>query len=424
MVSVLLGVLGSTFALGFPIFVVLALTAAVVLAAFFPHLPLEVLATRMTAGINIFSLLAIPFFIYAAEIVSHGQIGRRLIRLSRALVGHLRGGMALTTVVACILFGAISGAGTAAIVAIGTLVVPVLLEDQYGDDFSIGLMISSSTIAMLIPPGIAMILYAILASTSVGAMFMAGLVIGTVLGVAFMVYSYIYAKIKRIPLRPKPSRTETMDAVRQGGWALGLPVVILGGIYGGVFTPTEAAGVSVVYAILIELVIYREMTISDLYKVSVKAATTIAMLMILIAAASALSWVMTVTRLPQLITEAFVGSSALTVLILVNVVFLIAGMLVDTNSAIMVLVPLLWPLVLATNIDPLHLGMVIVLNMAIGQVSPPFGLGLFVASGVFNRPYASTVRGTIPFILIMLAVLALVTFVPELSLWLPRALGY
>ncbi len=424
MVTVLFGVLGSTFALGFPIFVVLALAAAVVLFVYFPHLPLEVLATRMTAGINIFSLLAIPFFIYAAEIVSYGQIGRRLIRLSRVMVGHLRGGMAMTTVVACMLFGAISGAGTAAIVAIGTLVVPVLLEDRYSDDFSMGLMISSSTIAMLIPPGIAMILYAILSNTSVGGMFMGGLVVGTVLGLAFMVYSYFYAKINRIPLRPKPSRTEVVDAFRQGGWALGLPVVILGGIYLGIFTPTEAAGISAIYAIAVELFIYREMGIRDLYKVTVKAATTIAMLMVLIAAASALSWVMTVTRIPQMITEAFVGSSAVTVLILINVVFLIAGMLVDTNSAIMVLVPLLWPLVQATNIDPLHLGMVITLNLAIGQVSPPFGLGLFVASGTFNRPYASTVRGTVPFMVVMLAVLVLITFVPEISLWLPRALGY
>lgn len=424
MVGVLASVLTVTFALGFPIFIVLALTSAIVLLLYYPSLPAEVLAQRMVGGINVFSLLAIPFFIYAAEVVSHGQIGRRLIRLARVLVGHLPGGMAMTTVVTCVFFGAISGAGTAAIVAIGTLVMPVLLEERYGERFSMGLLLSSSTIAMLVPPGIAMILYAILTNTSVGAIFIAGLSVGIVLGLAFMIYSYVYAVRNRIPLQPRATAGEVREAFRTSGWALGLPVLIIGGIYLGVFTPTEAAGISAVYAILVEMFIYRELDWRGLYRVSVKAGSTIAMLMVLISAGSILSWVMTVSQVPQLLTAAFSGSSPVVVLLIINVVFLVAGMLVDTNSAIVVLTPLLFPLAQAAGIDPLHLGMVIVLNMAIGQVSPPFGLGIFVANGVFGTPYRKIVPGLLPFMGVMLLVLIIVTYVPQISLWLPRALGY
>lgn len=424
MIGLLAAVFSTTFALGFPIFLVLVISSAVVLLLYFPSIPLEILVTRMVGGINVFNLLALPFFMYAAEIVSRGEIGRRLVNLSRVLVGHLPGGMAMTTVLTCTLFGAISGAGVAAIVAIGTLVIPTLLEEGYGEKFSLGLLLSSSTIAMLIPPGIAMILYAILTNTSVAAIFIAGLSAGLVMSLAFMVYSYIFAVRHRLPRRPRATVREVVEALRHAGWALGLPILVLGGIYGGLFSPTEAAGASAVYAMVVEAFVYRKMSIRDLYRLSARAGANIAMLMILIAAGSILAWVMTISQIPQTLTASLSSSSPFLVLLFINVIFLVAGMFVDVNSAIVVLTPLLFPLSKAVGIDPIHLGMIIVTNLTIAMLTPPFGMGIFVANGVFGTPYHRIVPGVIPFIGVMLVVLLIVTYAPGISLWLPRAFGY
>ncbi|MGM0437935.1 MAG: TRAP transporter large permease [Bacillota bacterium] len=421
MAILLLSLLFGFLIMGLPIFLNLMATGLITLVSFFPMDPL-VLIQRGIGGVNKFSLLAIPFFLLAAQIVSEGEIGERLIKLAKTLVGHLPGGLALTTVVTCMIFGAISGAGAAAVVAIGSIVYPALTKSDYGEKFSMGLILSSSSIAMLVPPGIAMVLYAILTGNSIANLFIAGLGVGVLLGLGFMIYSYIYAKKHDIVLEERATLGELWDALKEGIWALGLPVIIIGGIYSGVFTPTEAAGVSVAYAAFVEMVIYKDISVKELFEIACKAGNTIAMIMILIAAGSIISWVMTIGQLPQMVVGLLSGANNIVILLLLNVVFLIAGMFIDPNSAIIVLTPLVYPLTRVLGIDPIHFGMIIVLNLSIGMITPPFGLNIFVATGAFDIGYERIVSGILPFIIINLVILMLITFVPQISLFLPRLL--
>jgi len=331
----------------------------------------------------------------------------------------------MATVLACLIFGAISGAGAAAVVAIGLVVLGPLMQAGYDTDFSVGLILSSSTLAMLIPPSIAYVLYATITGASVGVLFISGLGAGVIFGLAFMIYSYFYAKKHRIPLEKKVTLSEAMASIKESIWALGLPIVIIGGIYSGLFTPTEAAAVAAMYAIFVEMVIYKSIDLKKLYEISVHSGKTIAMLMILIAAGSVLSWVMTAAQIPQAMVNLLGGSSKTVVLLVINIVFLMAGMLIDPNSAIIVLTPLVYPVAQAVGIDTVHLATIMVLNLAIGMLTPPFGLNIFVATGVFKIPYEKIVQGLMPFIAISLVVLLIITYVPGTALWLPRILyGY
>jgi C4-dicarboxylate transporter DctM subunit len=411
--------------LGFPIFLTLVLPSILTLLKFFGHLDPAVAVQRMVVGIDKFSLMAIPFFMYAADVMSEGEIGKRLVNLAKTLVGHFTGGLAMATVLACLIFGAISGAGAAAVVAIGLVVLGPLMQSGYDTDFSVGLILSSSTLAMLIPPSIAYVLYATITGASVGVLFISGLGAGIIFGLAFMIYSFFYAKKQRIPLEKRVTFSEALASIKESVWALGLPAVIIGGIYSGLFTPTEAAAVAAMYAIFVEMVIYKSINFKKLYEISVHSGKTIAMLMILIAAGSVLSWVMTAAQIPQAMVNLLGGSSKTVVLLVVNIIFLIAGMLIDPNSAIIVLTPLVYPVSQAVGIDAVHLATIMVLNLAIGMLTPPFGLNIFVATGVFKIPYEKIVKGLMPFIAISLVVLLIITYVPATALWLPRILyGY
>jgi C4-dicarboxylate transporter DctM subunit len=411
--------------LGFPIFLTLVLPSIMTLLKYFSHLDPAVAVQRMVVGVDKFSLMAIPFFMYAADVMSEGEIGKRLVNLAKTLVGHFTGGLAMATVLACLIFGAISGAGAAAVVAIGLVVLGPLMQAGYDTDFSVGLILSSSTLAMLIPPSIAYVLYATITGASVGVLFISGLGAGVIFGLAFMIYSYFYAKKHRIQLEKKVTLSEAMASIKESIWALGLPIVIIGGIYSGLFTPTEAAAVAAMYAIFVEMVIYKSIDLKKLYEISVHSGKTIAMLMILIAAGSVLSWVMTAAQIPQAMVNLLGGSSKTVVLLVINIVFLMAGMLIDPNSAIIVLTPLVYPVAQAVGIDTVHLATIMVLNLAIGMLTPPFGLNIFVATGVFKIPYEKIVQGLMPFIAISLVVLLIITYVPGTALWLPRILyGY
>jgi C4-dicarboxylate transporter DctM subunit len=411
--------------LGFPIFLTLVLPSIMTLLKYFSHLDPAVAVQRMVVGVDKFSLMAIPFFMYAADVMSEGEIGKRLVNLAKTLVGHFTGGLAMATVLACLIFGAISGAGAAAVVAIGLVVLGPLMQAGYDTDFSVGLILSSSTLAMLIPPSIAYVLYATITGASVGVLFISGLGAGVIFGLAFMIYSYFYAKKHRIPLEKKVTLSEAMASIKESIWALGLPIVIIGGIYSGLFTPTEAAAVAAMYAIFVEMVIYKSIDLKKLYEISVHSGKTIAMLMILIAAGSVLSWVMTAAQIPQAMVNLLGGSSKTVVLLVINIVFLMAGMLIDPNSAIIVLTPLVYPVAQAVGIDTVHLATIMVLNLAIGMLTPPFGLNIFVATGVFKIPYEKIVQGLMPFIAISLVALLIITYVPGTALWLPRILyGY
>jgi len=411
------------FAISAPIFLAILVPTIISFELYGPDIPSTVLAQKMMQGINKFSLLAIPLFIFAADIIARGKIGARLIRLVESMIGHIPGGVAITTTVTCALFGALSGIGAAAVVSIGPIVYPALLRQGYSRGFAVGLILSSSTLAMLVPPGVAMILYSLQTMSSVSNVFLAGLGAAIVLTVLLALYSFVYALIKKVGRLERAPWSERLKSLKQSIWALGLPAIIFGGIYSGVFTPTEAAAGACVYAMIVETLIYRQLRVRDLFKVSSASATVIAMLMILITAGSVMSYYLTLENVPQTIAGSMEGNTLFTVLLLINLLFLFAGMFIDPNSAIIVLTPLIAPLANALNIDPVHLGAIIVLNVAIGMITPPFGLNIFIGITTFKVPYWVVVKAVLPFILVVLVALAIVTYIPGIVMWLPRRFG-
>lgn len=423
-VLVFLGVAVALFAISAPIFIAILAPTIITFELFGPPIPSLVIVQQMMQGINKFSLLAIPLFIFSADIIARGEIGKRLLNLVESAIGHITGGVAITTAVTCAMFGAISGVGAAAVVSIGPIVYPALLRQGYSRGFTVGLILSASTLAMLIPPGVAMILFSLQTMSSVGSVFLAGLSAGVVFTASLAVYAYFYARIKGIGRQPKASWDERLRSLKRASWALGLPAIIFGGIYTGTFTPTEAASGACVYAIFVETLIYRQLKFTQLLNVSSQSAMVIASLLILISAGSAMTYYLTLENVPQLISGILEGHSRVVVLLIINAAFLVAGMFVDPNSAIIVLTPLVFPVTEALGIDQVHLGAVIVLNVAIGMISPPFGLNIFIGMMTFKVPYLEIVRSVLPFIILALMVLALVTYVPVLVTWLPeRVMG-
>lgn len=404
--------------LSFPIFVVILAATVGTFELFGPPIPPMVLAQRMVAGVNIFSLLAIPLFVFAADIVARGQIGKRLVRLMESLVGHTTGGLAVATALACAMFGAISGIGAAAIIGIGPIVYPALLRQGYGRNFSAGLILSSSTLSMLVPPGVAMILYSVQTSNSVAQVFLAGLSTALLLVIAISAFCVIYARAKGIRGRPRPTSREILGTLIDALWALGLPVIVFGGIYGGVFTATEAAATACVYAALVEIVIYRQMSMKQLFEVSTSSSRVIATLLILISAGATMTWCLTLLGLTGQVSALLQNVPPAGMLLVINVIFLIAGMFIDPNSAVIVLAPLVYPAAMSVGIDPIHLGAVLVLNLAIGMITPPFGLNIFIGMATFKISYAQIVKGSLPFIGLALVVLVLATYIPGLVTWL------
>ncbi len=386
----------------------------------FSHIPSMVVPQRMVDGVNKFSLLAVPLFIFAADIIGRGQIGERIVRMLESFVGHRRGGLAIATVAACALFGAMSGIGQAAIVSIGPIVFPALVRQGYSRGFSVGLIVASSTLAMLVPPGVAMILYALQTNASIGSVFIAGLGAGTFLALVLCGYAFYFAVRHDVGLLPRVAWRQRLAVVREAGWALGLPAIILGGIYLGFFTPTEAAALACVYAMFVEFFVYRSMTVRELFKVSQASSVTVSVLLMLVAVGTALTYILTLSQVPQMVTQMLGSSSPYFLLLVINVVFLVAGMFVDPNSAIIILTPIIYQAAAAAGIDPIHLGIVVVANLAIGMVSPPFGINIFVAMTVFKVPYGRIVSTLIPFIVLMLMVLVALTYIPEISLFLPH----
>ncbi|MEI8189286.1 MAG: TRAP transporter large permease [candidate division NC10 bacterium] len=409
-------------AMAVPIFVVLSFST---LAAFWMHssIPLETIVQRLFAGLDKFALMAIPFCIVAANVLSAGGMSLRIIAVANVLVGPLPGGLAMATVVACMFFGAISGSSPATVVAMGGLLYPALVQGGYDKRFAIALVVASGSIALIIPPSITMIVYGAVTGTSVGALFVSGFGAGAAYGLGFMGYSYYYAKRNKIPSIPRPPWAQVRATLGDAKWGLGMPILIIGGIYGGIFTPTEAAAVAAVYAIVVALFIYREIGFREFWDVVVQSAGSTAQVMILLAGASVFAYILTSERVTIVLTEAIVkwGASQFTVLILINIALLIAGMLIDGASIILILGPLLLPVALKVGVDPLHLGIIMVVNTAIGMFTPPFGLNLFVAGTVDEEwTMAKIIPPILPFIWVSLIPLLIVTYVPQVSLWLPK----
>lgn len=407
-----------------PIFVSLAL-AAFLAAMFFSDIELMMLIQRLFGGIDQFALMALPLFILAAYIMDGGGLSDRILRFARALVGHVVGGVGMTTQVASMFFGALSGSGPSTVVAIGKIMYPEMLRSKYSKPFSAGLIASAGAVSLIIPPSITLIIFGSVTGVSVGSLFIAGIGAGFVLGLSSIVYIYFYARKHNLPRDKKASRKEFFESVKKAWWALLIPVIILGGIYSGIFTPTEAAGVSAVYALVISFFVYKEMTIKKFYRICVDAAITTAQVLVLVASAQVLGWMLIRGRVPQMVSELIVNNieSAVMFLIVFNILLLILGMFMEGVAAIIVVAPLLYPAAVALGIDPVHLGIIMISNLAIGMYTPPFGLNLFVTQGVTGVQAKEMLPGIMPFLAVNIVGLLIITYVPEVSLFLLKIIG-
>ncbi|MDF2369342.1 MAG: TRAP transporter large permease [Rhizobiaceae bacterium] len=407
---------------GFEMFLVLGVPALATKAIFYGSMPDLAFIQKTLGGINHTTLLAIPFFIFAAQLMGSGQIASRLTGLVKALVGHKRGGMGYTVIGGSMAFGSVSGSAPATVAAMGRMVYPQMRSVGFSDKFSLGLLVASAETALLIPPSITFIIYGWMTGSSISRLFAGGLAVGLVLGLAFAVLVKLEAKRSGVQSFEKTSGREKLQALREAGWSLGMPAIILGGIYAGFFTPTEAAAVSVVYAILIEAFVYKNLGFSKLVELTERAAISTATIFILLAMGAVLAFFITLAQVPAQITDFLTAIDAgpITFLLAVNVCFLIAGMFIDPNSALLILVPPLYPVAVALGIDPIHFGMIVTLNIGMGMITPPFGLDIFVASSTLNKPVMSIIKGVWPFVVANIVVLMIITYVPSISLFIPN----
>ncbi len=407
--------------LGFPMMIPLIVGAFVGFFALFNGFgQLETMIQQLMAGIRPASLIAVPMFIFAADIMTRGQSANRLIDMVMKFVGHVKGGLAVSTAAACTMFGAVSGSTQATVVAVGGPLRPRMLQAGYKDNFVLALIVNSSDIAFLIPPSIGMIIYGVVSNTSIAELFIAGIGPGLLILVLFSAYSIVYAMRHNVPTEPRSTWGERAMAVQKALWPLGFPVIIIGGIYGGIFSPTEAAGACVLYALILEVVVFRSMTIKDVYSTAQSTGLITAVVFILVAAGAAFSWIISFAQIPQAILGA-VGISemgAVGVLFVISIAFFIGCMFVDPIVVILVLVPIFAPVVKGVGLDPVLVGTIITLQVAIGSATPPFGCDIFTAIAVFKRPYVEVVRGTPPFVIMLLGVSVALIFIPEIALFL------
>ncbi|MFG6667811.1 TRAP transporter large permease [Halomonas sp. HNIBRBA4712] len=407
--------------LGFPMMVPL-ITAAVIgfYMMFNGFGQMDTLIQQMLAGIRPASLIAVPMFILAADIMTRGQSANRLIDMVMSFIGHIKGGLAVSTAASCTLFGAVSGSTQATVVAVGSPLRPKMLKAGYSDSFTLALIINASDIAFLIPPSIGMIIYGVISGTSIGELFIAGIGPGLLILFMFSAYCIVYAIVKDVPTEARASWKTRAIAVKDALWPLGFPVIIVGGIYGGVFSPTEAAAACVLYAILLEFVVFRSLKMSDIYAIAKSTGLITAVVFILVGVGNGFSWIISFAQIPQAILEAVgVNEAGPTgVLIAICVSFFIACMFVDPIVVILVLTPIFAPAIAATGLDPVLVGILITLQVAIGSATPPFGCDIFTAIAIFKRPYWDVIKGTPPFILILVLAAALLIMFPQIALFL------
>ena len=407
--------------LGFPMMIPLIVGAFIGFFTLFGGLgQMETMIQQMLAGIRPASLIAVPMFIFAADIMTRGQSANRLIDLVMTFVGHVKGGLAVSTAAACTMFGAVSGSTQATVVAIGSPLRPRMLKAGYKDSFVLALIVNSSDIAFLIPPSIGMIIYGVVSNTSISELFIAGVGPGLLIMVLFSAYSVIYAYRHNVPTEPKASWGERARATQRALWPLGFPAIIIGGIYGGVFSPTEAAAACVFYALLLEMVVFRSIDMKGLYQTAKSTGLITAVVFILVAAGAAFSWVISFAQIPQEILSSVgvADMGPIGVLFVISIAFFIGCMFVDPIVVILVLVPIFAPVVNSVGLDPVLVGVVITLQVAIGSATPPFGCDIFTAIAVFKRPYIEVIRGTPPFIIILLGVSVALIFFPQIALFL------
>ncbi|MGP4070917.1 TRAP transporter large permease [Piscibacillus sp. B03] len=406
--------------LNFPMMIPLILGPLIIMLVYNSTVSMDLLMKQLLTGIESPVLLCVPLFIFAADIMTAGKTSERLLDFVGSFVGHIRGGYAVTTAASCTMFGAISGSTQATVVAIGRPMRERLLKVGYKDSSAMALIINSSDVALLIPPSIGMIIYALAAGSgvSVGDLFIAGIIPGIIVFLAFATYSIVYAKIKDIPLAPKASWSERFVHFRKALLPLGFPILIVGGIYQGWFTPVEASGISVLYALILEVLIYRTIPIKKIPSIALSTGLVTSAVFILVAGGQLFTWVLGYAQIPQQITEAVLGSdpSALYVLIIVSIFFFVGCMFVDPIVVILILTPIFVPAAEAAGVDLIHLGIIVTFQAALGSATPPFGVDIFTASAVFKKPYFEVIKSTPPYIIMLLAIGALLIVVPDLSL--------
>jgi C4-dicarboxylate transporter DctM subunit len=410
--------------LGFPFFLVL-LSATTLTIVLMTSVPATAIPQIMFGSIGNFALLAVPFFIFAGELMARGGMARRLIVVVMAMFGGFRGSMPLTTVGAAAMYGSISGSTAATVAALGPLFYPQLRKSGYNERFSAGVITCAGYLDNIIPPSIAMILYCAAAEQSVIKLFAAGIVPGLVLAGLMAIYIYLYARTQNVEERRPFQWHAFKQALQQGMWSIAAPVLIFGGLYGGLFSPTEAAGAACVYITFVTMVIHREIGWRELWDVSVVSMYLTAQIFLIVAVAGVFSWILTSNGVPRA-AVGFIEQMELRpwmVLLAINIFLLIVGCFIDTASAILVLTPLLLPMSVAIGVDPIHFGIIIVTNLSIGTFTPPFGVNIFVAQSIFNVPLRSIYAGLVPFVGVAIVGLMILTYVPELSLWLVRFIG-
>jgi C4-dicarboxylate transporter DctM subunit len=409
--------------LGMPVAIALGLSSLLTIL-FFAQDSLASLSLKLFETSEHYTLLAIPFFILGGAFMTTGGVAKRMIRFANACIGHLRGGLAMASVMACMLFAAVSGSSPATVVAVGSIVIAGMVRAGYSQAFAAGVICNAGTLGILIPPSIVMVVYGAATETSVGKLFMAGVIPGLLLGVLLMAAIYVRARMIDLPKQPRATLGEVLTSGRDSLWGLLLIVIILGGIYGGVFTPTEAAAVAAVYAFVIAVFVYRDIGLRKVPHVLVDAGKVTVMLMFIVANALLFAHVLTTERIPQQIAEIIIGwgMTGWQFLIVVNILLLIAGMFMEPTGIILILAPILFPIATQLGIDPVHLGIIMVVNLEIGMVTPPIGLNLFVTAGITRMSIGQVVHAALPWTLVLLAFLLVITYVPAITLFLPNLL--
>lgn len=411
------------FALTIPIAVAIGLSSLTM--AFQMSMPIALVGQRLFAALDSFPLLAIPFFILAGTIMEQGGISKRMINFANSCVGATPGGLAVVTIVASMFFAAVSGSGSATAAAIGSIMIPAMVKKNYDIRFASATTATAAQIGVIIPPSIPMVLYCVGTNNSISTLFIAGIVPGIMIGVSLILYACLVSKKLGYAGDRKYSGSEKIKAFKEAIWALLMPVIILGGIYSGYFTPTEAAAVACAYAVLVALFIYRDISVKQLAHIFYKASIIVAVVMIILSAAGLFAYVLTMNRVPQMVASFFLelGGNKYTFLIIVNVLLFFVGMFFDGGPAMIILAPILAPVAISLGIDPIHFGMIMVCNSALGQITPPFGVNLFVVSQVANIKMEHMIRNLIPYILIIILDVLLVSYIPSISLGLPKLLG-
>ena len=409
---------------GMPISISLGLTVLTFLFTM-TQVPIESVGLKLFSGLDNFGIMAIPFFILAGTFLTRGGVAKRMINFTTSLVGHWPGGLGLAGVTACALFAAICGSSVATVAAIGSIILPAMVQQGFPKRFGAGVVTTSGALGILVPPSIILVLYGVSTNTSIGTLFMAGIVPGVILALMLATVTWFIAWRNNYPRLPRATWRERLHALHDGIWGLMLVVIVLGGIYSGVFTPTEAAAVAAVYSFVITVFVYRELKLSEVPKVLLNAANLSAMLLYIITNAVLFSFLMTHEQIPQAMAAWIVEQhfSVWVFLFVVNIILLLAGNVMDPSSILLIMAPILFPLAVNLGVNPIHLGILMVVNMEVGLCHPPVGLNLYVGSGIAKMGISEITIAVLPWLCAMLIFLVMITYIPEISLWLPHTLG-